>query len=140
VRSADKDGGELFRAEPVALQQVLSPERAAALLGLMEDTVTYGTGRKFFEKGGKPRLPVRAGGKSGSLSGKDDTGTRNYSWFVAAAPIDDPEIVVASLVVNGDTWTIKGAVPAREVLAAWFDKGKSGVEMDKADRDPLGDE
>ncbi|MBL8788309.1 MAG: penicillin-binding protein [Deltaproteobacteria bacterium] len=140
VKSAEKDGNSLFVAEPAALQQVLSPERATALLGLMEDTITYGTGRKFFEKGGKPRLPVRAGGKSGSLAGKDEGGTRNYSWFVAVAPIEDPEIVVASLVVNGETWTIKGAVPAREVLAAFFDKAKTGVEVDKADRDPLSDE
>ena len=83
---------------------------------------------------------MRAGGKSGSLAGKDEGGTRNYSWFVAVAPIEDPEIVVASLVVNGETWTIKGAVPAREVLAAFFDKAKTGVEVDKADRDPLSDD
>ena len=42
-----------------------------------------------------------------------------YSWCVAFAPADDPEIAVASLVVNGETWSTKGAVPARAILDTW---------------------
>lgn len=136
VQSADKAGASLFEASPAQLAQVLTPAIATQLRGMLEETVTYGTGRKFFEKKGAARLPVRAGGKSGSLSGKDDGITRNYSWFVAFAPIDKPEIVVAALVVNGAEWTVKGAVPARDVLDAYFDRG-AAKDVDPADRDPL---
>ncbi len=134
VASADKAGEQLFLAEPAKLAEVLTPEIAKQLRGMLEETVTYGTGRKFFEKKGAARLPVRAGGKSGSLSGKDDGLTRNYSWFVAFAPIDNPQVVVAALVVNGEEWTVKGAVPARDVLDAYFDRDD---KPDPAERDPL---
>ncbi len=134
VASADKDGEQLFKAAPAKLADVLTPAVAEQLRGMLEETVTYGTGRKFFEKKGAARLPVRSGGKSGSLSGKDDGLTRNYSWFVAFAPIDNPQVVVAALVVNGEEWTVKGAVPARDVLDAYFDRDDT---PDPADRDPL---
>jgi len=136
VQRAVKDGASVFEATPAQLAQVLTPAIARQLRGMLEETVTYGTGRKFFEKKGAARLPVRVGGKSGSLSGKDAGITRNYSWFVAFAPIDKPEIAVATLVVNGAEWTVKGAVPAREVLDAYFDRG-AAKEVDPADRDPL---
>lgn len=139
VARADKGDAALFEATPAKLADVLTPEVAGKLRLMLEESVTYGTGKKFFEHKGKPRLPVRAGGKSGSLSGKDDGLTRHYSWFVALAPIDKPEIAVAALVVNGEQWTIKGAVAARDVLTAWFDKSGTGAapEPDPADRDPL---
>jgi len=141
VAKADKDGQTLFEASPHKLADVLSADTSKKLRGMLEETVTSGTGRKFFEKKGVARLPVRAGGKSGSLSGTDDGTTRYYSWFVAMAPIDKPEVVVAALVVNGAEWTIKGAVPARDVLLAWFDKSGKGIDEtpDPADRDPLSD-
>jgi len=135
VQHADKGGTAVFDATPAKLAEVLTPELASKLRAMLEETVTSGTGRKFFEKKGQARLPVRAGGKSGSLAGKEDGQTRNYSWFVAFAPIDKPEIAVATLVVNGEEWTVKGAVPARDVLDAYFDRGPKTV--DPADRDPL---
>ncbi len=136
VQRADKGGAAVFEATPAKLAEVLTPAIAAQLRGMLEETVTYGTGRKFFEKKGAARLPVRAGGKSGSLSGKDDGITRNYSWFVAFAPIDKPEIAVAALVVNGEEWTVKGAVPHTGVLDAYFDQG-AAKDVDPADQDPL---
>lgn len=136
VQHADKGGTAVFDATPAKLAEVLTPELAVKLRGMLEETVTSGTGRKFFEKKGQARLPVRAGGKSGSLAGKEDGLTRNYSWFVAFAPIDKPEIAVATLIVNGEEWTVKGAVPARDVLDAYFDRG-GPKEIDPADRDPL---
>lgn len=140
VARADKAGETLFEATPTKLADVLTPDVAGKLRLMLEESVTYGTGKKFFESKGKPRLPVRAGGKSGSLSGKDDGLTRHYSWFVAMAPIDKPEIAVAALIVNGEQWTIKGAVAARDVLAAWFDKDAAPAAADPSELDPLADD
>ncbi len=134
ISSAEKDGLRLFEATPRALAAPLSPDTAKTLTEMLEATMTHGTGRKFFERRGVPRLgKVRAGGKSGSLSGRSDLDSdRHYSWFVALAPVEKPEIAVAALVVNGAAWTVKGAVPAREVLEAYF-----GVGEPKAKKDPL---
>lgn len=133
VATADRAGERVFEAEPAVLAEILTPAVAGDLREMLAASVSYGTGKKFFEKKGKPRLPVRAGGKSGSLSGSEDGVKRHYSWFVAFAPVEEPEIAVAALVVNGDEWTIKGAVAARDLLEAHYDRGAP----DPAERDPL---
>lgn len=137
IKSATLNGETVYSATPGELAVVMSPENAKTLTQMLEATMTHGTGKKFFEKKGVPRLGrVRAGGKSGSLSGRHEDERRHFSWFVAMAPLDNPEIAVAALVVHGENWTVKGAVPAREVLAAYFGSGQSD---DKApeERDPL---
>lgn len=126
VARAVRGDEELYRAEPARLTQILRPELARQLRQMMVETTTSGTGRKFFEKGGKPRLPVAVAGKTGSLSAHDTGVTRHYSWFVGTAPADAPEIAVASLVVNGEEWTVKGIVPAREVLDTYFKMKETG--------------
>lgn len=134
IASARHGGETVYEAKPTELAEVLAPEHARTLTAMLESTVTYGTGKKFFEKKGVSRLGrVRAGGKSGSLSGTHEETRRHFSWFVALAPIEKPEVAVAALVVHGDTWTVKGAVPAREVLAAYFDADKPNPR----ERDPL---
>ena len=63
-------------------ERVLSPEHAAELTGMMEETVTHGTARRVF------RLAELRGavGKTGSLA--DKRPFRDYSWFVGFAPRD----------------------------------------------------
>lgn len=128
VRSASRDGEELYRAEPTPLTRVVEAETAAKLLAMMVETTTTGTGQKFFERRGKPRLPgISVAGKTGSLSAHDTGVARFYSWFVAAAPADAPEIAIASLIVNGEEWTVKGIVPARELLDSYFLRKETGT-------------
>jgi cell division protein FtsI/penicillin-binding protein 2 len=139
IASATQNGEVVYTAAPTQLAEVLSPEHAKTLTGMLEATMTHGTGKKFFEKKGVPRLgKVRSGGKSGSLSGRHEDTRRHFSWFVALAPIDNVEVAVAALVVHGENWTVKGAVPAREVLAAYFgNTSKAETGSDPAERDPL---
>lgn len=140
IASATHNGEQVYEATPTQLAQVLSPEHAKTLTGMLEATMTHGTGKKFFEKKGVPRLgKVRSGGKSGSLSGRHEDTRRHFSWFVALAPIDNVEVAVAALVVHGENWTVKGAVPAREVLAAYFGStsGSASTDNDPSQRDPL---
>jgi len=117
----------LYEAQPARLTRVLKPELARQLRQMMVETTTSGTGKKFFNKNGKPRLDVAVAGKTGSLSARDTGVTRHYSWFVGTAPADSPELAVASLVVNGEEWTVKGIVPAREVLDTYFKMKATGT-------------
>ena len=126
VARAVKDGAEVYRAEPARLTRVLTPDIARRLRAMMVATTTTGTGKKFFEKGGQPRLPVAVAGKTGSLAAQDTGVARHYSWFVGIGPAETPEIAVASLVVNGDEWTVKGIVPARELLETYFKMKETG--------------
>ncbi|MCA9516393.1 MAG: penicillin-binding protein [Myxococcales bacterium] len=127
VRSASRGDETLYTMEPTALTTVASPTVARTVMQMMVATTETGTAHKFFYKGGKPRIPgVAVAGKTGSLSQNDTGVARHYSWFVAAAPADAPEIVVASLVVNGEQWTVKGAVPARELLDDYFRRKDTG--------------
>jgi cell division protein FtsI/penicillin-binding protein 2 len=138
IARADRAGETLFEATPAVLAEVLTAPVAKDLRMMLEQTISYGTGKKFFWKGNKPRVPVTVGGKSGSLSGSEEGIKRHYSWFVAFAPVEDPQIAVAALIVQGEQWTIKGAIPVREVLEAWF-AGDRELRDDPADRDPLAD-
>jgi membrane carboxypeptidase/penicillin-binding protein len=59
----------------------MSPEQAALLTEMMEETVTTGTARRIFRQRGF-RVPG-AVGKTGSLADKQPF--RDYSWFVGFA-------------------------------------------------------
>ena len=91
--------------------------RAAGPL-LMRTTVTEGTARRAFRRGGGALRGVAVAGKTGSLT--DPAPYRDYSWFVGYAPVDHPEIAVATLVVNGQSWRVRAPTVAREALEAFF--------------------
>ena len=99
-------------------RQILSPQVAEQLGTLMVETVRSGTAKKWFRKRGR-LAHVEIASKTGHLADRQGGVTRHYSWFVAYAPAERPEIAIASLVVNGEQWTTKGVVPARDVLEAW---------------------
>jgi cell division protein FtsI/penicillin-binding protein 2 len=40
---------------------------------------------------------------------------------VGFAPVDDPQVAVASVVVNERLWRVKAPYVAREALRAWFE-------------------
>ena len=81
---------------------------------MMEAVVNQGTG-------GNAAIPgIRVGGKTGTA---ETGGTRpNVAWFVAVAPIDDPQVAVAVTVENANTTEVSGnqlAAPiARQVIEA----------------------
>ncbi len=127
VRRASRGDQVVYEASAAELTQAVAPRTADQLLRMMVETTTTGTGRRFFTRNDKPRIPgVAIAGKTGSLSSKDTGVTRHYSWFVAAAPAEHPEIVIASLVVNGAEWRTKGIVPARELLEHYFKRKSLG--------------
>ena len=87
---------------------------------MMTRTVTHGTAKKaFWDPKGRPFLPgIAVAGKTGTLSRSNPY--RRYNWWVGYAPVDDPKIAVASLVVNELKWRIKASYVAREALREYL--------------------
>jgi cell division protein FtsI/penicillin-binding protein 2 len=127
VRRVTKAGQILYQSAPEVLAEVLSPDTARAVGLMMRSTIRTGTAKKFFERRGKPILPdLEIASKTGNLAAKDEGPERHYSWFVAFAPAESPRLAIASLVVQGDVWTVKGVVPAKELLQAWWSREREG--------------
>jgi peptidoglycan glycosyltransferase len=61
---------------------------------------------------------VAVAGKTGSLF--DRNPFRDWSWFIGYAPAENPQIVVATVIMNGPLWRVRAPWVAREALAAWF--------------------
>ncbi len=107
-------------AAPPQGQQLLSAEVADKLKGMMAQTVVAGTGRHAFGRRPAVLRDITVAGKTGSLSGKDPSLYRHFSWFIGFAPVENPQIAIAVLAVNGEKWRVKAAGLARDSLAAWF--------------------
>jgi cell division protein FtsI/penicillin-binding protein 2 len=130
VRSITRGKDTLWEApeEPVVLRRALKKTTADEVGRMMVQTTVNGSAHKtFFDERGKPFLPgIEVAGKTGTLS--DYKADRHYTWLVAYAPFDKPEIAVAALVVNTPEWQIKGPLLARETLRAYFAaRGRPGV-------------
>ena len=131
LRREGRDGRVVEADAPVVLGQVpVAPEHLALIRDALEAVVAepHGTG-------GRARLPgVRVAGKTGTaqvvhLKHTEDLEEdeipikyRDHAWFVAFAPVDAAEIVVAVLVEHGGHGGSAAAPIARRVLARYFEK------------------
>ena len=102
------------------LRQTVSPETTGQLARMLATTVNSGTSRKIFhDRRGRPLLSsINIAAKTGSIDGTDPAG--HYSWFAAYAPINDPQIALAALVINQDKWKIKASYLGEQALEAFF--------------------
>ena len=119
-RIESQTGQILYEHTPRTFREVLPRATARAAGEMMTRTVTHGTSRKaFWDPKGRPFLPgIRIAGKTGTLSRYNPHLT--YNWWVGYAPVDDPKIAVAALVVNEPTWRIKASYVAREALREYL--------------------
>lgn len=106
--------------EPVSLGQWLPAEQARTLRRMMRETVAQGTGRHAFSARPRSLRGVEVGGKTGSLNGDDAQVFRHISWFVGMAPVEEPQVAIAVLAINGMQWRAKAATLARDSLGIWF--------------------
>lgn len=114
-------------AEPppeVPVRQVMSATVADTLARMMRSTVTSGTARRYFRPWRGPFRELSVAGKTGSLFEHDPF--KDFTWFVGFAPVDRPQIIVASVVVNGRLWRVKAPYVAAEALRAWYAKAPAG--------------
>lgn len=113
---------------PRVLRRAVKETTAAELVKMMKETVANGSAhRSFHDRRGRPFLPgIEVAGKTGTLTRHQLN--RHYTWFVGFAPADQPEIAIATLVVNTAEWHIKAPGVACNVLRAHFAaQGKPGV-------------
>ncbi len=84
---------------------------------------------------GKMIVPVEVAGKTGTaeygeaiaVKGKPLAYQRQHAWFTAFAPYDNPEVVVAVLIVGGGEGATFAAPAANDILNAYFNgKAKAG--------------
>jgi cell division protein FtsI/penicillin-binding protein 2 len=119
-RVEDEDGVPLFEAEPSKWRDTVRPETAGALLRMMVKTIEAGTSRRTF--GSPESTPLlqdmEVAGKTGSLSGW--TPRMHFEWFAGVAPVGDPKLAVAALVVNDHRWKIKGSYVGKEAFNTYF--------------------
>ena len=113
VRSIfDAEGRETRRFEPRPVRQVVSPETAHTLTGLMIQVVAAGTGHNAGIAG------YEVAGKTGTAQ-KLDPGTRRYSRnpgvlsFVGFAPADAPRLVMLVMLdePKNEKWGSEAAAP-----------------------------
>ncbi len=132
-RIIDGEGHELPLPALPAPRRVMSYELAVELREMLVDTTRRGTARSAFRgRRGRPLLgDVQVAGKTGSLSGKKPEG--RYEWFIGIAPADDPQIAVATLLVQGDLFWRSSSQIAAEVLRKLFctRKGCSAANADR---------
>ena len=113
-------GETLYQHTPRNFRQVLPRQTARTTGEMMTNTVTKGTAKKaFWDSRGRPFLPgIRVAGKTGTLSRYNPH--RTYNWWVGYAPVDDPQIAIAALVVNEPKWRIKASYVAKEALREYL--------------------
>lgn len=116
------DGSVVKDFQPELLSQLDVPEEDIKLVqdGL-HDVTKYGTAASSFRG-----FTVDIAGKTGTA---ENSQGRDHGWFVAYAPFDNPNIVVAVIVENGG-YGSQSAVPiGRKILEAAF-----GLNQDSGDK------
>lgn len=112
------NGHTIFTNKPAGIQRMLNQNTAKEVLEMMESTTLTGTSRRAFTTGAKRRLPFRVSGKTGTLSGSNPKGLNN--WFIGAAPIENPKIAVAVIVVSPQTADSRASQIAYEVFKEYL--------------------
>jgi penicillin-binding protein 2 len=109
------EGEVLKKIEPERIGDGKVSERTRNILlkGLYEVVnAPNGTGRRAIVQG------VKVGGKTGSA--ENPHGDKTHAWFVAVAPLDNPEIAVGVVLENAGGGGAMAAPIAQKVLDAYF--------------------
>jgi len=117
------------RAQPLparaAPHRALPASTADSLARMMVGTTEWGSANRAFRdrSTGRRRLEgVRVAGKTGTLTGHDDSGLA-YSWFVGFAPANHPQVAFAVLLGRADEADVRAAEVARALVASWLTSG-----------------
>jgi peptidoglycan glycosyltransferase len=103
-------------------QQVLTPQSAEDLRTLFMATVSQGTARSSFRRSKYLLDKLEIGGKTGSLTGGEPFGKRD--WFVSyAKSIEDKSdkgISICVMIVNQKKWYIKSPLLAKNIMEFYY--------------------
>ena len=108
-------------------RQVINVETARKIREVMKSTIHAGTGSLAFKRGAYRNIKEMVGGKTGTLNGTSPRGLT--TWFVGMMPIEDPEVVIATVVILEDHWIFKAPNLAAEALLT-YSNFKNGIATD----------
>jgi len=112
------DGSVLLKSKPEYLQRIVRTSTAATVMEMMQYTTTIGTSRKEFMRGSRPTLgDIEVAAKTGTLKGDNPVGLNN--WFIAAAPMSNPELAIAVITVD-PRYSSKASHLGRRVFEKYF--------------------
>lgn len=101
---------------------VLTPQTAEDLRTLFMATVSQGTARSSFRRSQYLLSKLEIGGKTGSLTGGEPFGKRD--WFVSYAKSledkNDKGISICVMIVNQKKWYIKSPLLAKNVMEFYY--------------------
>jgi len=113
-------GVVLFKNRPTQLRQVVNSRTADTLLKMMQYTTTMGTSRKEFMHRNRPVFPdIPVAAKTGTLTGTNPKGLN--TWFIATAPMNNPQIAIAVVSVNPSDGSSKASHLGKLVLSRYFE-------------------
>ncbi|HKP88720.1 MAG TPA: penicillin-binding transpeptidase domain-containing protein [Thermoleophilaceae bacterium] len=103
------DGGQRSRHHPTEASEVMSERSASEVAGMMTRVVQEGTGTASALEG------IDVAGKTGTA--EVDGGAANQAWFIAFAPVRDPEVAIAVTVerTSGQGGTVAAPI-AKQVM------------------------
>jgi penicillin-binding protein 2 len=123
LRAEDQEGRTLQEIAPGPRRRVdVKPEFRAAIMSGLRAAANDpgGTSAPVFQG-----FPITVAGKTGTA---ERGAMGDQSWYVVAAPYNDPRIVVAVTIERGGFGAEAAAPAARRILAAYFGiKGKKAV-------------
>jgi peptidoglycan glycosyltransferase len=104
-----QDGRIRDRVEPKVESEVMKPQTASTLAGMMAQVVKSGTGRAAAIPG------IEVAGKTGTA--EVDGGSSNQAWFIAFAPVGRPRVAIAVTVerTQGQGGTVAAPI-AKQVM------------------------
>ncbi|MFA6097121.1 MAG: penicillin-binding protein 2 [Candidatus Paceibacterota bacterium] len=113
----DSNGIDVKDIEPEMIRQhFISPENIEWIQKGMRENVISGSGRELAD------LPFNAAGKTGTAQYAGNKKT--HAWYVAYAPYEDPEIVLAVIVEGGGEGHTTSVPIANELLRWYFENKK----------------
>jgi peptidoglycan glycosyltransferase len=106
-------------AQNIAPRRVVEAETAHTIMDVMDATTNGGTASYAFRRPKYRKLKSIVGGKTGTLTGRAPKGVT--TWFAGVMPIEQPRVVVVSLVILDQLWHVKAPDLAAEALWAYED-------------------
>lgn len=101
---------------------VLTPQTTEDLRALFMSTITKGTARSSFRRSQYLLSKLEIGGKTGSLTGGDPYGKRD--WFVSYAKLaqdeNDRGISICVMIVNRKKWYVKSPLLAKNIMEFYY--------------------
>lgn len=108
-----QSGQTLYRAEPRAWRQAMTPATAEIVNEMMIASVERGYAAPAKIQG------VTVGGKTGTA--EVTTGAEPHAWFIGYAPADDPQIAIAVIRENAGAGSSAATPQGQRVMAAWLE-------------------